>query len=264
VTALDGAEYLYALTWNSTGSIDAVSIVLEEASSSSSTPSLHPIAMRIPNSGSFNWDVPEELEPGTYYLRVVFSPTQYARTAAFTKTATPTETCRLPDCNSHGVCDSDSSYVCSCGYGWGGENCTVEPVGVERFRSSIDVTGGYSAYAADPAAFKTLFRHDIASALGLVIDQIEVVSVSSSDADAAVSFDILLGAMFDESPFVTNTTVSSAITEQLALSTSALNHGVLDYDESSTQQLASASKLSSSGLVILISAIATIVQLINM
>jgi len=254
------------LSWNSTGSIDAVSIVLEETTSGSSV-ILHPIAMRIPNSGTYSWDIPEDLEPGTYYLRVVYSPTEFGRSGVFTKTTPVEETCER-DCHGHGVCDSDSSYLCHCGYGWSGENCTAEPTGVERHRTAIGVKSAYSAYASDPAAFKALFRNDVSNSLGLVLDQIEVVSVAaqgSSDA-MVVTFDVVLGNMFETSPFITNTTVDAAISQQLESESSALNHGVMDYETTETvTQINAATSITSPSLsislfVLLSSCIASIVQ----
>jgi hypothetical protein len=235
-------DEMYAVTWNTTGSCDTVSIVLIDNSDGS----IQSIAGHISNSGEYLWEVAPGLANGTYTLRVVYSAAVYGESETLTNSGGEVEQCAVPECNGHGECDSDTSFLCQCRCGWSGDACATEPDGVVHHRSVIRALQAASVYAADPEEFESLFRNDLSTALGVASDQIEVVSVTAEGDHSVIAFDLLLGAMFEESSFFTNSTTDDAINAQLASEDSALNRGIFQYELTRSESTSSSSSSSGS------------------
>jgi hypothetical protein len=217
-----------------------VSIVLESASSVIPTP----IATQITNSGKYQWEVPENIAAGSYWVRVAYSTAIFARSPQLTKTeAAAPEQCAVPECNGHGECDSDTSFTCLCRYGWTGLACASPPANIYRLRGSLSVSTAYTSYTADAAKFKLVFRTDLATALSLVLDQIEVVSVTAKAPGSLVTFDVLLGGSFAQSAGLSQSDASLAnfLADQLVSPDSSLSQGMLEYSAGASNSTAMSS-----------------------
>jgi hypothetical protein len=229
VTSLDGTDFTL-IVWNTTGDIATVNIILQREDNPTALPI--PIATHIVNSGEYLWEPPTTLATGTYYVRIEYDSDIFGRSTSMTKTSTEASGCPSVDCNGHGQCDDDTNSTCVCRYGWGGTTCDMAPVDTTRISASVIVDTPYSTVMSDPTTFKTIFRTDMASALLVLSDQIEVVSMSTySTNQTRVDFTVLMGSEFHPSPFGFNSTTTLTTTLQTMLSTSdsTLNRGVIEF-----------------------------------
>jgi hypothetical protein len=249
MTTLDGAD-LALIVWNTTGDIANVNILLQREDSATALPI--PIATHIVNSGEYLWEPSSTLATGTYYVRIEYDSEIFGRSTSMTKTTTEASGCPSVDCNGHGQCDDDTNSTCVCRYGWDGTTCDMAPVDTTRVSASVIVDTPYSTVMTDPTTFKTIFRTDMASALLVFSDQIEVTALSSaSTTQTRVDFNVLMGSNFHPSPWAFNTTTTLTTTLQTMLNTSdsTLNHGVIEFssvvkDETSQPTLSAASSIS--------------------
>jgi len=248
VTTLTGGETL-DISWSYTGSLSTVSIVLE--SSVSSIPDQ--IAKDITNSGKYTWMVPSGLAPATYTVRVFWSSSVLGRTSGLTKsTAAVPNTCASPDCSGHGECDDDTNYVCVCRYGFTGSSCSTAPSGIVRLTGSLKVSTPYSEVVANPMKFASIFRSDIAAALVVLTDQIEPTAYSASGTGTQVSFDVLFGGQFRNSPLslTTNAGLTAVLDTQLSTSDSSLNRGTNTYSAATALTGSATASASASTMVV--------------
>jgi hypothetical protein len=248
LTSLDGVD-LTLILWNTTGTIDTVNIVLQREDDTSALPI--PIATHIINAGEYLWEPPSTLATGTYHVQIEYNNQVTGRGRSLTKTTTLNSMCPSLDCNGHGVCDDDTNGTCVCRYGWSGTTCEIAPADTTRISASVIVSTPYSTVISDSVTFKTLFRTDMAAALLVLSDQIEVTSMSptKSGSETHVDFDVLMGSNFHPSPwaFTNTTTLSSSLQSMLTTSDSTLNRGVIDFssvgadDSSSTGAIGTSS-----------------------
>jgi hypothetical protein len=231
LTSLDDDNSDFALiVWNTTGDIDTVNILLEREGSTTALPI--PVATHIVNSGSYLWEPDTTLATGTYHIRIEYNSDVAGQSTSMTKTTAETTQCPSVDCNGHGECDDDTNSTCVCRYGWSGTTCDMEPVDTTRIFASVIVDTPYSTVMANPTTFKTLFRTDMASALLVLSDQIEVTAILSSSAtQTRVDFNVLMASSFHPSPYAFNSTRTLTTTLQSMLSTSdsTLNRGVIEF-----------------------------------
>jgi len=230
ITSLDGVD-MAVVAWNTTGDMDTVSLLLQREDNLGTLPI--PIATHIVNSGFHLWEVPATLASGTYHVRVEYGDIA-GQSASITKTtASEVLECPSVDCNGHGVCDDDTNSTCVCRYGWGGTTCDMEPVDITRISATVIVDTPYSTAMGDQAAFKALFRADMAASLLVVTDQIEVVAIlaGTTSSQTRVEFNVLMGEEFHPSPFAFNNTATLTTTLEGMLSTSdsTLNRGVIEF-----------------------------------
>jgi hypothetical protein len=246
VTTLTGGETL-VIGWASTGTITTISIVLDN--SAVSLPD--PVASSVNNAGSYTWVVPTGLAAGTYTVRVFWSSTVFARSASLVKSSgATTSSCSSPDCSGHGSCDEDTNGLCVCRFGYTGTTCSTAPAGIIRLSGSIKVQTAYSSFLANPTKFNTLFKTDLATALIMYTDQIEVTRVTQSGTCCSqVNFDVLLGGEFKASPLALSTSesLSTAIMAQLSSSDSALNRGTQSYAADNSTSLSGSSRTAVAG-----------------
>jgi hypothetical protein len=225
------AEEIVVISWNSTGAVSDVSIVIEEAGSSIP----QAIVSQISNAGSYSWTVPADLAAGTYTIRVFFSSTVEGVSGSLTKT-TAADTKGCGDCSGHGECDEDTAPLCICRFGYSpSENCTIAPSGVVRTRSQIIVKQAFSTYSSAPARFLDVVKADLATALLVHPDQIETVSgeIGESADSTVVTYDVLTGAQFPTSSLSINSDASlnAVISSQLGSSDSSLSRGTYQYEQ---------------------------------
>jgi hypothetical protein len=234
VTSLDNVDELM-ITWNSTGQVDTVSILLE--TTSNGLP--QSIYAHTLNEGYRMWMPSSTLAAGTYYIRVQYDSDTYGLSSALTKTATEeSNPCPSLDCNGHGICDYDTDYSCLCRYGWNGTTCEDAPEGITRIAGVIDVDEAYTTVTSNPTGFNVLFRADMAAALIVSTDQIEVIRYEqlTSPTMTRVHFYVLEGGEFQSSPhdFNTTTSLQNTITTMLGTSDSSLNRGVMDFSSATS------------------------------
>jgi hypothetical protein len=262
VTSLDGLE-LALIVWNTTGEIETVSIILERADDTTALPI--PIATHIVNSGEYLWEPSPTIASGTYYVRIEYGSDISGRSTSMSKTTSTSSLCPSVDCNGHGQCDEDTNSTCVCRYGWGGTTCDMAPLDITYITASVIVDTPYSVVQSSPTVFNALFRTDMASALLVLSDQIEVTALSmgSTASQTRVDFRVLMGSAFHKSPFDFNSTSTLTTTLQTMLSSSdsTLNRGVIEFssvvkEDSSKPSLSAAFSTSTPAVTAVIALIA--------
>jgi len=232
VTTLTATQVV--VKWTSTGTVTAVNIVLNKAGSTIPTS----LASAVTNSGSYTWMIPADLAAATYTITVSFSATIKATSSSFVKAAAPVATgCTDPLCSGHGECDEDTAGLCVCRYSYSGALCATAPDGILRLSTSLTVATPFATANADLVAFKKLFRTEIATALIVSLDQIEVKTVvtSTSGTKTKVTFDLLIGGPFKASALslTSASELQQTMDSQLANSESGLNRGTQVYESAS-------------------------------
>jgi hypothetical protein len=127
----------------------------------------------------------------------------------------------------------DTSGLCVCRYGYNGTLCVTPPKtpAILRLSGNLVVSSSYTSYTSSPSKFASVFRSDLASALLITTDQVEVTKVVSSGSGSKVSFDVLFGGLFPSSSLslTTAAALTATLSEQLDNSDSSLNRGTNSY-----------------------------------
>jgi len=230
-STVTGGEILI-VSWTSTGTLPTVTLTL--TSTTSALPDV--IASQVNNAGTFTWTVPSTIGAGTYNVKVAYSNSVSGTSGALVKSTTADVTCADPDCSGHGVCNEDTSGTCVCRYGYSGTLCATAPTtpAILRLSGALKVNAAYTTYQSDMAKFKRTFRSDLASALVITTDQVEVTGVTASGTGSRVAFDILFGGQFvtSSTSFSTASALTAALNDQLEDSDSSLSRGTNTFSAS--------------------------------